>query len=41
MIKAKGYGFIGRSGGPDIFVHYTAIVGKRYQDLEGRRCRGI
>lgn len=24
-----GYGFIERSDGPDVFVHYTAIVGER------------
>lgn len=28
-----GYGFIGRSDGPDVFVHYTAIVGERYRTL--------
>jgi len=22
---AKGYGFIGREDGPDVFVHYSAI----------------
>ena len=26
--SAKGYGFIGREDGPDVFVHYTAIVGE-------------
>jgi cold shock protein len=25
--NSKGYGFIGRNDGPDVFVHYTAIVG--------------
>ena len=31
--KVKGYGFIGRSGGPDVFVHYTAIVATGYRVL--------
>ncbi len=25
--NTKGYGFIGRENGPDVFVHYTGIVG--------------
>jgi CspA family cold shock protein len=32
--KEKGYGFIEREGGPDIFVHYTAIAGTGYRNLE-------
>jgi CspA family cold shock protein len=31
--KVKGYGFIARHGGPDVFVHYTAIVAKGYRAL--------
>jgi len=34
----KGYGFIGRENGPDVFVHYTAIIGDGYRSLrEGDR----
>ncbi len=32
--KEKGYGFIEREGGPDVFVHYTAISGTGYRNLE-------
>ncbi|WP_400162753.1 cold shock domain-containing protein [Brevibacillus sp. TJ4] len=32
--KEKGYGFIERDGGPDVFVHYSAITGTGYRNLQ-------
>jgi CspA family cold shock protein len=35
---AKGYGFIAREGAEDVFVHYSAIQGYGFRNLdEGQR----
>ncbi len=34
----KGYGFIAREGGPDVFVHYSAIQADGFRNLtEGQK----
>jgi len=31
---SKGYGFLAREDGPDVFVHYTAIQGSGFRTLK-------
>jgi cold shock protein len=36
--SSKGYGFLSREGGPDVFVHFSAIQSQGYRTLtEGQK----
>ena len=35
--KTKGYGFIGHSGGDDVFVHFSAVQGQGLGLEKGQR----
>jgi len=32
--RKKGYGFISQPNGPDVFVHFSAIQGEGYRNLD-------
>lgn len=38
--ESKGFGFIEQDGGPDVFAHFTGIVGDGFRTLtEGQKVR--
>lgn len=40
--ESKGFGFIEREGGPDVFAHFSAISGDGFKTLnEGQRVEFI
>jgi len=38
---AKGYGFISRNSGEDVFVHFRSIVGEGYKTLNEGKARRV
>jgi len=32
--NSKGYGFLGRDDGPDVFIHFSAIQSDGYKSLQ-------
>ena len=32
--NAKGYGFLGHEGAPDVFIHYSSIQADGYKSLQ-------
>jgi len=32
--NSKGYGFLGREDGPDVFIHFSAIQSEGYKSLQ-------
>jgi len=40
--ESKGYGFIAQESGPDVFAHFSAIVGSGFKTLqEGQQVKFV